>query len=131
MVQAMERTKMPENVIVKATRFVFGDVLFDVVRFPIWWYTTGTANAARFTWQEFLSVLDRLSIPILIRNLFKPMYGDYSKSGRAISFFVRIIVFVFRFIGMLIWSVVLFAAFIIWLGVIPAVVFEIVRQFIS
>ncbi len=122
---------MPESAVVKATRFVLGDVLFDVFRFPVWWYTTGTKNAAQFTWQEFLSILNRLSIPILVRNLGKPMYGDYSKSGRIISFFVRIIVFVFRFFGMLIWSVVLLAGFIAWLALMPAIVYQIVRQFIG
>lgn len=111
-------------------RFVLGDVVFDVVRFPFWWYTTGTANAARFVYQEFLSVMERLSIPILVRNLGKPMYGDYSKSGRIISFFVRIIVFVFRFIGLVIWTVVLFAGFLVWLGVLPFVVFEVAYQII-
>lgn len=122
---------MPESAVVKATRFVFKDVLFDVFRFPIWWYTTGTANAARFTWQEFLSILNRLSISILVRNLGKPMYGDYSKSGRIISFFVRIIVFIFRFAGMMIWTLVLLAGFIAWLLFMPFVVYEIIRQFIG
>ncbi len=112
----------------KATRFVLGEVVFDVIRFPFWWYTGGTANAARFVYQEFLSVVERLSIPILIRNLFKPMYGDYSKSGRIISFFVRIIVFAFRFVGLAIWTAVLFAGFLVWLAAIPFVVFEIVYQ---
>jgi len=127
----MERTKMPESAVVKAIRFVLGDVLFDVFRFPVWWYTTGTANAARFTWQEFLSILNRLSIPILVRNLGKPMYGDYSKSGRIISFFVRIIVFVFRFFGLMIWTLVLLAGFLAWVAVMPTIVYQIVRQFIS
>jgi hypothetical protein len=131
MVRAMERTKMPESAVVKATRFVLKDVLFDVLRFPVWWYTTGTANAARFIWQEFLSILNRLSIPILVRNLGKPMYGDYSKSGRIISFFVRIIVFIFRFVGMMIWTLVLLAGFIAWLSFMPFVVYEIIRQCIG
>ena len=122
---------MPESAVVKAIRFVLGDVLFDVFRFPVWWYTTGTANAARFTWQEFLSILNRLSIPILVRNLGKPMYGDYSKSGRIISFFVRIIVFVFRFFGLMIWTLVLLAGFLAWVAVMPTIVYQIVRQFIS
>ncbi|MFH0829114.1 MAG: hypothetical protein V1907_02950 [Candidatus Kerfeldbacteria bacterium] len=126
----MAGIKPTQSVMGRALRFVFSDVVFDVFRFPFWWYTTGTANAARFIWQEFLSILNRLSIPILVRNIGKPMYGDYSKSGRIISFFVRIIVFAFRFVGLAIWTVLLFAGFLVWLALMPFVVYEVVYQFI-
>lgn len=115
-----------ESIAWRAGRFVFRDVLFDVVRFPLWWYTTGTANAARFVWNELLSVADRLSITILFRNLLKPMYGDYSRSGRIISLFMRLIVFAFRVVGLTLWTVALLAAFLLWLLVLPAVVYQII-----
>ncbi len=124
----MAGTKATDNVAVQTARFVVRDVLFDVVRFPVWWYTRGTTNAAQFVWQELLTVADRLSIRILLRNLFKPMYGDYSRSGRIISLFIRLIVFVFRLVGLILWAAVLLVALVAWLVVLPATVYQIVLQ---
>lgn len=123
---AVERAQ--QSIVVKAARFVLRDLLFDVGRFPLWWYTTGTVNAARFLRQELVAVTDRLSIPILFRNLLKPMYGDYSRSGRIISLFMRLIVFAFRALGLAIWTAVLLAAFLLWLLVLPMIVFQIILQ---
>lgn len=112
----------------KAIRFVLRDVLLDVVRFPVWWYTTGTAQAWRFVLGELLGVVDRLSLRILLRNFFKPMYGDYTRSGRIISFFMRLITFIFKFFALTIWTVLLFGLFVAWLAIIPLTVLEIVFQ---
>lgn len=118
----------PPNVARRAARFVVRDILIDIIRFPIWWYTRGTANALRFVWSELLSIIDRLSLRILIRNLGKPMYGDYSRSGRIISFFIRLMVFGFKLVGLAIWIAVLFAGLSLWFFVLPAAVFQVVIQ---
>ena len=64
---------------------------------------------------EVLDWSNRLSIRILFKNLLKPMYGDYTRSGRIISFFMRIVVFFFKLILMVIWLLVLMLMFIVWL----------------
>ncbi len=114
----------------QAARFVFRDVLFDIVRFPIWWYSRGLMIAARFVGQEIQSLSDRLSIPILIRNLFKPMFGDYSRSGRIISFFVRLFVFIFKGIGFLLWTILLAMLFVVWIAVPLMAVYQVVVQIV-
>ncbi len=124
----MAAERAQSSIVVKATRFVLRDLLFDVARWPLWWYSTGTVNAARFLRQELVAVTDRLSIPILFRNLLKPMYGDYSRSGRIISVIMRLIVFVFRALGLALWTVFLVAAFLVWLLVIPAVAYQLILQ---
>ncbi|MBI4426733.1 MAG: hypothetical protein HY567_04090 [Candidatus Kerfeldbacteria bacterium] len=120
-----------DSVAVRAARFVIRDVVFDVIRFPVWWYTTGTRQAARFVGNEFLSVLNRLSLRILFRNLLKPMYGDYSRSGRIISLFMRLIVFAFNTIALFIWTVVLVVALIVWLAVLPLAVYQVIVRIIG
>lgn len=120
--------KTSDSITTKAARFVVRDVLFDVARFPRWWYTTGAVSAARFVWQEFQSFADRLSIRILFRNLLKPMYGDYSRSGRVISLFMRLVVFAFHALGFVVWSAFLLAAFLLWLLAIPLVIYQIILQ---
>lgn len=104
------------------------DVLFDVVRFPWWWYTTGTENVARFVWLELLAIINRLSLPILFRNLLKPMYGDYSRSGRIISLFMRLMVFGYNLVGFAIWTVLLLVLLLLWLVVLPLVGLQVVWQ---
>lgn len=112
----------------EVARFVLRDVLFDVVRFPWWWYTTGTKNVARFVWLELLAIVNRLSLPILWRNLLKPMYGDYSRSGRIISLFMRLIVFCYNLVGFAIWTVLLLMLLLLWLAVLPLVGLQVVWQ---
>ncbi len=112
----------------EVVRFVLRDVLFDVVRFPFWWYTAGTKNVARFVWLELLAIVNRLSLPILWRNLLKPMYGDYSRSGRIISLFMRLIVFGYNLVGFAIWTVLLLTLLLLWLVVLPLIGLQVVLQ---
>lgn len=95
------------------------DVVLDVVRFPFWWYTVGLARAARFAWGEVRAWGKRLSLIILFRNMFKPMFGDTSRSGRAISIFMRLVTFVFRLAVMIVWSVFVLALVVVWIA-LPA-----------
>ncbi|MBI4092558.1 MAG: hypothetical protein HY420_01405 [Candidatus Kerfeldbacteria bacterium] len=127
----MSSVNITQSITVKAARFVIRDVLFDLIRWPVWWYTRGTVNTTLFVWQEFLAVVDRLSLRILFRNLLKPMYGDYSRSGRVISLVMRLIVFAFRLVGLTIWTVVLALALLLWLAIIPLTVYQIVVQIVT
>jgi hypothetical protein len=126
----MAGVNVHDSVAVRAARFVIRDVVFDVIRFPVWWYTTGTRQAARFVGNEFLAVLNRLSVRVLFRNLLKPMYGDYSRSGRIISLFMRLIVFAFNTIVLVVWTVLLLAALVVWLAVLPLAVYQAIIQII-
>jgi len=124
----MPTAQIHTSVTGKAARFVARDVIFDVVRFPVWWYSVGTLNVFRFVRWELLSVADRLSIKILFRNLLKPMYGDTTRSGRIISLIMRLLVFVFRFFGLVVWTVVLALAVVAWLAVLPAIGYQLIVQ---
>ncbi|MFH0951964.1 MAG: hypothetical protein V1838_02110 [Patescibacteria group bacterium] len=112
-----------QNIFYRATTFIFRELIFDIFRFPLWWYGRGTANAARFVGGEMADWSNRLSLRILLRNMFKPMYGDYTRSGRAISFMVRIVMFIVKFIVFMLWSVLMAALFILWLALPIAIVY--------
>lgn len=122
----MKGTQSGQSVTGKAIQFVVRDVLLDVARFPVWWYTTGTFQALRFVLQELLTVVDRLSLRILVRNLFKPMYGDYSKSGRSISLVMRLVVFAFRVVGLFLWTLALLLIFLVWITLPIVTVYQII-----
>jgi hypothetical protein len=85
---------MADSLARTATRFVFREFVVDVLLFPAWWYGKGLVRVGDFTLSrmgEFVN-RSRWSPKVWFQNLFVPMYGDYSRSGRAISFFVRLIV---------------------------------------
>ncbi len=105
---------MQQNIAWKTTKYVFKEIIFDIVYFPFWWYTKGIKKAGLFFVNEVIDWSNRLSLRILFKNLLQPMYGDYSRSGRVISLFMRIIVFGFKLIVMVIWLVVLLALFFLW-----------------
>jgi len=106
---------MAENLFFKTTKYILRELVLDIIYFPVWWYTKGLKKAGVFFISEAQDWANRLSIRILFRNLLKPMYGDYSRSGRIISFFMRIIVFGAKLVMMVIWLIVLLALLLLWL----------------
>lgn len=87
------------------------DVIVDVVRFPAWWYSTGLAAVGRWWAVKLGDANDVLAIRVMAQNLTRPMYGDFSREGRLISFVLR-----------LIWIVVASALFLVWFLLMSAFV---------
>lgn len=102
------------------------DVVFDVVRFPVWWYTRGTMSAGRWYAQKLRDGSDALALLILLKNFDRPMYGDYSREGRIISFFVRLAQLAVSFVLFALWFVLVTLGFIAWFFVLPAFVWFLV-----
>ncbi|MFA5070695.1 MAG: hypothetical protein WC528_05450 [Patescibacteria group bacterium] len=117
---------MAENLAAKTTKYILKELVFDVVYFPVWWYTAGLKKAGLFFVNEVLSWSNRLSLKILFMNLLKPMYGDYSRSGRIISFFLRIIVFFYKLVLMVIWLAILLVLLLLWLVLPVFIVYMII-----
>lgn len=120
---------MQSNAIVLFVRFLVTDIVLDVVRFPVWWYTRGAAQVAAWYGQQLGFGIDRLALIVLLRNLGRPMFGDYSWQGRIISFFVRIvqlIVSIILFVGWFAWHT---AVFLAYFALLPAVVWLVFASF--
>ncbi|MBU0612841.1 hypothetical protein KKB10_02380 [Patescibacteria group bacterium] len=112
-----------------ALKYVFLELIGKVLYFPVWWYSNGTKKVLLFVGREISGVANALGIVILLKNLLKPMYGDYSKSGRIISFFVRIVQYVFLLIAITIWSLLMLLLFIVWLLLPIIVIYSIIFHF--
>ncbi len=120
---------MQNNAVVLFVRFLVTDIILDVVRFPVWWYTRGALHVAGWYGQQLAFGIDRLALLVLLKNLGRPMFGDYSKQGRLISFFVRIVQLVVStilFFGWVVWHTLVFLAYCILL---PAVIWLILLSF--
>lgn len=94
---------MYAHAVVLFLRYVFLDAAFDIVRFPLWWYGAGGRRV--FTWygESILYMVERLAFIVLLKNLATPMFGDYSRQGRAISFGVRLMLLLGSFALFLVW----------------------------
>lgn len=115
--------------ILTSLKLVVVDILGSIGYFPIWWYTRGLKMATLFVLRKISETEKALAIKIQFRYLFTPMYADYTKSGRAISIVMRIVVLAFKSVIMLVsmafWIVIL----IVWIGLPPAAVYFIVINF--
>ena len=109
-----------------ATTKILSVILIDVGKtilyFPVWWYSKGLMRVINFiTESASLHIHRRLALGVWLKSMFKPMYGDYTKEGRIISFFMRIVVLIYKLIATGLWLVVLLAIFLIWI-ILPLVV---------
>jgi len=75
-----------------------------------------------------LDILERLdryfAWKITLRFLFRPMYGDYSFTGRILGFFLRIIRIA---VGGIIYAVIFLIAiilYLIWIALPPYIIFK-------
>jgi hypothetical protein len=103
-------------------------ILRDFLYFPLWWYSVGL-------WRTLLKVgtflheqQTILGLAVWIKNIFTPMYGQRDFTGKAISFFIRLIQIIFRGILMLFWLLLSLIFIIFWLALPPLVVAGILYQ---
>lgn len=112
---------MKENVLIRALRYIGLEFVWGILYFPLWWYSTGTKKMLFFITREIAELAHSLNLKILLKSLFKPMFGDYSREGRLISIFVRFFHLIFLTFAQLVFAIVLICLFIIWM-LLPVVV---------
>lgn len=122
---------MAQNVVVIGMKYFFIDLFGGVVGFPIWWYTRGLANTARFCFGSIGRQWQNLGLGVWLKNLFVPMYGETELSGRLISIFMRFVVLIGKGIAFIVWSIILVTLFVIYLLLLPLVVLVIVVNIIG
>lgn len=106
---------MAESAFVSSAKFIAKDIVFDVLFFPIWWYTTGSVRVFRWMRGSIRRSSANHGLRIWFRNYFKPMYGDYSIEGRLISFGMRSVVSVGKLIAFSLWTVAAVSATVLYL----------------
>jgi hypothetical protein len=120
---------MNDNILVVTIKYIFIEVLWDIIYFPMWWYTKGTARIGRYCLESAqVQIKRRLALGVWISNIFKPMYGDYTIEGRIISGFMRLVVLVWKLIQMIVWLCFLVVLFLAWLILPVVIVFFILYQ---
>jgi len=116
-----------------ASRFILREFVGDIVLFPAWWYGGGLRRVGQALWarQTAFTNRSRWSPKVWFQNLFVPMYGDYSRSGRAISFFVRFVVAIALTVVFIIYSLLVFIGFLLYLVIPVAVLYFFLHQLVG
>ena len=94
-------------------------VIGDIWRFPGWWYGRGAKEVGGWCWQQIRDTWERLAIALFVKYFFKPMYGDYTWSGRIISIFMRFVLIIVKLVRLVFWFLFYTLAFILWLVILP------------
>lgn len=97
------------------------EATLDIILFPVWWYSRGTARAFLRAVEIFKNGNARLAPGLWLKNIFVPMFGQYDWQGRVISFFMRFFQVLARSLALLVWLLFCFVIFLVWL-VFPVVV---------
>ncbi len=63
----------------------------NLFTFPIWWYTVGFPLVFSCAKNNFHYGVKSSGFSLFIRYMNAPLYGDYTRSGRIISFLLRIV----------------------------------------
>ena len=112
----------------RAAIFIARELVGEVLYFPVWWYSQGLILTLRTLWRQWENAVDRLALRIMFRTMGQPMYGDYTRSGRVISFFMRLFLIFVKLIALGFWTVVLMAGIILWLigpvGVVAMLIYQ-------
>jgi len=99
----------------RVVRFILRDLIGEALYFPLWWYSLGAVTFGRSLLRGWKDTAYRLAIVIQLRNMFRPMYADYTRSGRVISFFFRLMLLLWACLLLMAWTVVEIALLILWL----------------
>lgn len=99
----------------RVVRFILRDLIGEALYFPLWWYSLGAVTFGRSLLRSWQNTAYRLAIVIQLRNLGRPMYADYSRSGRVISFFFRVVLLLWAGILLAVWTLLQTTVLILWL----------------
>ena len=59
------------------------------LNFFIWWYLVESKIILGKVFGGWIFLLNMLNVPPMLKNLFQPLYQDYTRMGRIIAFPIR------------------------------------------
>ncbi|MDD3102156.1 MAG: hypothetical protein PHE59_03360 [Patescibacteria group bacterium] len=105
---------------------IFLQGIWKIIYFPIWWYTKGLVKRIFDFSSGVFRLAHDLSLKIMVTHLFSPMFGETTKSGRIISFFMRIILLAWLLFLFILGTIGLFILLILWIVLPIVAVMEII-----
>jgi len=108
---------------------IFWEFLFDIIYFPLWWFTGGLVRAGRFCLRLWQGGNLRLAPGLWLKNLLVPMFGQTDWQGRLMSLLMRFANVLGRAAALLVWSGVVLGLFALWLILPVFVVYQFFHSF--
>jgi hypothetical protein len=96
-------------------KLIFLDSLLSVIYFPCWWYTIGLKKRVINFTCGIKNLARNLALKIMLTHIFRPMFGEYSRSGRIISFFMRLVLLIWRSFLFLVGSIAFLFLLLLWI----------------
>lgn len=115
-----------ENLTLTLGKYFIFDTIKHILYWPIWWYSSGFIIVLKSTGRKIVQAWKGLALDIWLKNIFRPMYGQYDVVSRLISFIMRFIQIIFRFIIMIIVTLLILLLPIIYLGLPILIVWQII-----
>jgi hypothetical protein len=103
--------------------------LYQLAVLPIWWYSRGLSIVLSKLADWQLVEWRRLGLLTWIKNLFVPMFHDYTIIGRGLSFVMRLIIIFIRTINLLVKFLFKIVLLVLWFALPVIVVLGLVRSF--
>ncbi|MCB9802417.1 hypothetical protein H6761_00150 [Candidatus Nomurabacteria bacterium] len=119
---------MTGNIFLQTIKTLFLDFLGEILYFPFWWYGSGLKKIVLYIWQSTRRLAGNLSLRIMLKNLFRPMYGQYDRAGRAISFFMRIILLFSRLVVFIVLSIMYLCILLVWMILPILILWQLLRN---
>jgi len=94
---------------------LFLDTVWEVLYFPIWWYSRGFKKTAIFCWNRVNHGWKSLALSIFIKNFFRPMYGQHGWDVYILSLVIHSIQISWRLLLMAIWFSLWLFILILWI----------------
>jgi hypothetical protein len=95
------------------------DLVREILFLPVWWFTIGLARMVVWCGSSIKHAAETTGLTLWAKNLFVPMYGETSFSGKLISFFIRLVMVIARGIATCVWMLIALGLFIAYLFLLP------------
>ena len=113
---------MSKNILTQASKLLIIDYVAEVLFFPLWWYGPGLRQALENFASGLIEANRFTGLTLLLKNIFKPMFAQYDRQGRIISFFMRLVLIFYKGLTFLIMVIFYFLTLAFWLILPLAVV---------
>lgn len=117
---------MAKNILVQSSKLLILDYVAEILYFPIWWYGQGLVNTLEYFSNGIIEANRYTGLSLLLKNLFKPMFAQYDRQGRIISFFMRLVLLVYKSLTFFLMAAFYLVTLIFWQALPVAVVFGLV-----
>jgi len=97
------------------TQKIFFEWIFDIFRFPFWWYKDASRSFLMKLGDFFVNINEIMAPGLWLKNITVPMFGQNDIQGRLVSFFMRFMNVIIRSFAMFFVVVIVIILFILWL----------------